>query len=177
MEPGSALATAIVAAAAILPSTNPLIEVRFRDWENKTQNKVECCLIKKASPGQVILERPSIAQFAPGAKKVDKIIYSQQDGNFFSVLRVFTPLDFNNFFNVTLLYYTSQQAFQIGCVHNQVQAGEHRLTTLLDERISWDRDNPPKYILIEIDGTIVQEDLLNTSFKVEHEMFRLEKIV
>ena len=38
------------------------------------------------------------------------------------------------------------------------------------------RANPPKYILIEIDGTIVQEDLLNTTFKVEHEMFKLEKL-
>lgn len=57
-------------------------------------------------------------------------------------------------------------AFQIGFVHTNMNTNGGQMSTLLDERIRWERDKPPAYVLLEIDGTIVQEDLRNTILKV-----------
>lgn len=37
MEPASAVTTAVLAAATLLPVEHPLIEVCLREWENKNK--------------------------------------------------------------------------------------------------------------------------------------------
>lgn len=178
MEPASStLATLALAASTILPTCHPLFEVRLRNWENKTHNKIECCWFKKVSPIQTLLEKQPVAEFDPGTQNVDTLIYSRQNMLFSGSngLRVISVNE-DNYFNFLLIYYTNMHVFQVSCVHNQIREKVNRLGTLLDEHIRWDQFNPPKYVLIEIDGTIVQDDLLNTTFKVEHEMFKLEKL-
>lgn len=178
------LVAALLAATSLGPNTeHPFIEVRLRNWENKTNTMVEFCTIRKISPIRSAPEKPPLVQLDPGNKNLDTLIYSQQNvvTSFSKSLRVAASTESpHNYFNLQFMYY-DHGAFQIGCVHAHCDhTGEaivNRLNALLDERIIWERAHPPKYILIEIDGTIVQEDLLNTTFKVEHEMFRLEKIV
>jgi hypothetical protein len=177
----SALTTAVLAAATVVPG-HPVIEVWLRNWENKTKTRVEFCRMSKISPIQSQPQKPPLIQLDPGNKNVDTQIYLERysQTKFSGSLRVALPLDDTpNYINVAFTYY-DHGAFQIGCVHTHrvhtVEAIVNRVNGLLDERITWNRAEPPKYILIEIDGTIVQEDLRNTSFKVEHEMFRLEKL-
>lgn len=173
----SSLTTAVLAAAALVPG-HPVIEVWLRNWENKTKTTVEFYKMSKRSPIQSSPEKPPLIQLDQGNKNVDTQIYLERysQTKFSQSLRVALPSDdAPNYINIAFTYY-DHGAFQIGCVHT-AKGIVNSLNTLLDERITWNRAEPPNYVLIEINGTIVQEDLRNTCFKVAHDMFRLEKLV
>lgn len=111
---------------------------------------------------------------------MDTLIYSEQKKENFvagSLRGAHHPSDApHNYLNLRCIYYEFG-SFQIGCVYMKCENRISHLKTLLDERIRWERTNPPQYIFIEIDGIIESEDLSNATLKVEHTAFRLEKLV
>ena len=179
MEPTSAITATVLAAATLLPVGHPHIEVCLRMWENKTSKKVEFYKVEKISALQCAPVKPSVIQLDPGSKKLDTLIYSEQKKENFVAdsLRVaHHPSDApHNYLNLRCIYYEFG-SFQIGCVYMKCENRVSSLRRLLDECMRWERTNPPQYIFIEIDGIIESEDLSNSTFKVEHEIFRLEKL-
>lgn len=180
MEPASALTTAAFAAATIIPGC-PIVEVWLKNWENKTQKKFEFCRLKKISL-RLIAEKPSFIQIEPGNKNLDvKVDLNLSQTQAFDRIRLvpFSNDDPQNYFDLQFMHYPRRSAFQVSCVHTTHNAGingVHHLKTLLDQHIAWEISNTPKHIFIEIGGSIEQEDLSNSSFKLECAMFKLEKL-
>lgn len=59
MEPASTLATVALAAAALLP-TRPYIEVRLRNWENRTSQAVNFFDVRKGAKLRNLHQAPKI---------------------------------------------------------------------------------------------------------------------
>lgn len=174
MEPASTLITAALAAATIIPGY-PAIEVWLTHWENRTQKQFEFCNIL---PTKRIVEKPPFKQLEPGNKNLDvKLDLHVNPAKFLDRIRVVSSCEDDplNYLDFLFMYYHRGAAFQVSCVHSANINGANHLKTLLDEHMRWIANASPKYILIEIDG-IIEQDLKNSSFKVEHEMFRFEKL-
>ena len=173
MEPASTLAVVALAVTTVVP---PFIEVRLRNWENRTKKSFEFCKTKKTLYFQKIVEKPPLAQLDSGNKTVDALIYSETNHSPTSLGRVLghSDSDTEYYFDFLLVYYP-HFACQVACVHSSEKNRHGTSATLLDERIQWEKNNPPDYISIQIDAIIECEDLRNSSFKVQHEMW-LEKL-
>lgn len=176
MQPASFLTTVIAATAVGTAIQQPLIEVWLRKWENRTNSKIELCTLVKVSPIKVLMQKPPLVALDPGDQNVNMLVYSAQNqtSSFCSNLKAISLA--NEAINLGFQFnFYDVGAFQIGCVRTELIDGVSHSNTLLDERIIWERAHAPEYIEIEIDGTIVQEDLRNTIFKVTQ--VKKEKLV
>ncbi len=168
MQPAGILNTVMAAAAVATAPQQPLIEVFLNKWHNKTNSAVEFCTLVKVSPLNKLVQKPPLAVIEPWAQdNLNMLIYSVQNhtSSFCSHLRAQRVAQENAYVTFQFNFYDFG-AFQIACVLANKNNESTQTSTLLDECIRWDQDQVPSYIMLEIDGTIMQEDLRNTTFKV-----------